>query len=194
MQRMVEDYFGNLKKAMDAISVTGQNGETYSFPDGVVAAVELINKQSQAGRRLMFIGNGASASIASHMATDFTKAGGKRATAFNDGALLTCIGNDFGYEYVFQKPIEFLADPGDILFAISSSGNSENIHNGVKAARERGCHVVTFSGFKEDNPLRDKGDLNFHVPFLGYGPVEILHHAICHCILDTMIMNQQANS
>lgn len=194
MQRMVEEYYKNLQDAMNGISVTGPAGEALRFPDGVVAAVELTLKQSQSGRRLMFIGNGASASIASHMATDFTKAAGLRATAFNDGALLTCIGNDFGYEYVFQKPIEFLADPGDILFAISSSGRSENILNGVKAARERKCHVVTFSGFKEDNPLRSKGDLNFYVPFKGYGPVEILHHSICHCILDTLIMSRQENS
>lgn len=193
MQRMVEEYYKNLQGAMNGISVTDAGGEGMSLPDGVVAAVELVLKQSQDGRRLMFIGNGASASIASHMATDFTKAAGLRATAFNDGSLLTCIGNDFGYEYVFQKPIEFLADPGDILFAISSSGNSENILNGVKAARERKCRVVTLSGFKEENPLRSKGDLNFHVPFQGYGPVEVLHHSICHCILDTLIMSRQSN-
>jgi D-sedoheptulose 7-phosphate isomerase len=106
--------------------------------------------------------------------------------AFNDSSLLTCIGNDYGYEQLFEKPIEMFADPGDILMAISSSGRSANILNGVKAARKQKCRVITFSGFQAENPLRVLGDINFYVPANAYGPVEILHHSICHCILDIL--------
>ena len=85
------------------------------------------------------------------MSTDYWKNGGMRAIAFNDAALLTCLSNDCGYENVFGKSVEMFADEGDILVAISSSGKSENILNGVHAARKMGAHVVTLSGFKSDN-------------------------------------------
>tara|TARA_Y100000588_G_C13419045_1_gene570784 strand:- start:133 stop:522 length:390 start_codon:yes stop_codon:yes gene_type:complete len=121
------------------------------------------------------------------MSTDFWKNGGIRSVAFNDSSLLTCISNDYGYKHVFEKPIEMFADPGDVLLAVSSSGKSENILKGVEAALMKECHVLTFSGFSNDNPLRSLGDLNFYVPSDEYGPVEIIHLSICHCILDTII-------
>ena len=96
----------------------------------------------------MFIGNGASVAISSHMATDYWINGGIRAVAFNDSSLLTCISNDYGYKYVFEKSIEMFADNGDILFAISSSGKSENICiKGVHTAKARECNAITLSGF-----------------------------------------------
>ena len=113
--------------------------------------------------------------------------GGIKAVAFNDSSLLTCISNDYGYKYVFEKPIEMLADNGDILFAISSSGKSENILKDVLAAKSRECNVITLSGFKDDNPLNVMGDYNFFVPAQEYGPVEIIHHSICHAILGNII-------
>jgi D-sedoheptulose 7-phosphate isomerase len=68
--------------------------------------------------------------------------------------------------------------------AISSSEKSVNILKGVKAARRQECPIITLSGFQGDNPLRLLGDFNFYVPAGAYGPVEILHHSICHCLLD----------
>jgi len=151
-------------------------------------AFEHVRAQAHAaherGNKLMFIGNGGSAGITSHLATDFSKNGGLRATAFNDGAVLTCIGNDFGYEHVFAKQIEWHGRAGDLLLAISSSGKSANILKGARAARERGCGVVTLSGFAEDNPLRLAGDVNFYVRSSFYGFVEVAHLALLHAILD----------
>ena len=72
----------------------------------------------------MFVGNGGSAGIASHLAIDFSKNGGLRSLAFNDASALTCLGNDLGYENVFAKQIDFHARAGDLLIAISSSGRS----------------------------------------------------------------------
>ena len=154
---------------------------------------ELIINQTEANKKLIFIGNGASASISSHMSTDYWKNGGIRAIAFNDSSLLTCISNDYGYKHVFEKPIEMFADTGDILIAISSSGKSENILNGVEAARLKNCHVITCSGFETNNPLRTLGDLNFFVPSKDYGPVEILHLSILHCIVDCIIELKSGN-
>lgn len=121
------------------------------------------------------------------MAIDFWKNGRIKATAFNDSSLLTCIANDYGYEYVFEKPIEMFADEGDVLFAISSSGNSKNILNGTDMAVKKNCAVITLSGFKEENPLRLKGVINFYVPSNIYGIVELVHQHICHLILDTIM-------
>jgi D-sedoheptulose 7-phosphate isomerase len=83
------------------------------------------------------------------------------------------------------------ADEGDILIAISSSGKSESILNGVSAAKAKGMKIVTLSGFKPDNPLRSNGDINFFVPDGCYGPVEVVHLSIVHCILDAIIESRQ---
>jgi D-sedoheptulose 7-phosphate isomerase len=118
------------------------------------------------------------------MATDWMKNGGFSSLALNDGATLTCLGNDLGFEQVFARQLESLARRGDLLIAISSSGNSPDILRGVEAARAATADVVTLSGFGSDNKLRSEGDVNFYVPNRAYGFVEIAHLAICHAILD----------
>ena len=174
----------NLKMMLDEILATDSQGKDVPLDDGLDLAVKMITENRH--KKVMFIGNGASASIASHMAADFWKNAEVRATAFNDLAMLTCISNDCGYENVFAKPIGMFAESGDVLMAISSSGNSENILRAVQAARDRGCSVISFSGFKAENALRGMGDLNFYVPAQSYGPIEVIHHALCHCIVDSL--------
>jgi len=147
--------------------------------------VDLLAGCGAAGATVLWVGNGGSAALASHFAVDVFNAG-VRSTAFNDAALLTCMGNDCGYEQVFARPVALFASPGDVLVAISSSGRSPNILAAVKAARERGCAVVTLSGFRPDNPLRGLGDWNFHVPSESYGPVEMAHALICHALVDAL--------
>jgi len=144
----------------------------------------LARRTHAAGNKLIFVGNGGSAAISSHMATDYSKNGDVRAMALNDASMLSCLGNDLGYERVFAKQIELYARADDLVIAISSSGRSANILNGVKAARAAKCAVVTFSGFASDNPLRRLGDLNFYINSDRYGFVEIGHLTICHAILD----------
>ena len=187
MSHRVEAYFRDLAGVRSAVAVTTAEGTLLSFGE----SVELVIMQALAahgnGRKLIFIGNGGSSAIASHMAIDYWKNGGIRATAFNDAALLTCLSNDYGYEQVFAKPIEMMSQAGDLLIAISSSGRSLNILNGVAAARKNGCGVVTFSGFAADNPLRSLGNINFYVPSESYGYVEITHLSICHSILDLSV-------
>lgn len=158
----------------------------YPLWKGVECVQRFACRTHDAGNTILFIGNGGSAAIASHMAIDFCKAGKLRARAFNDPCALTCLGNDYGYEYIFSSQIECHARPGDLLIAISSSGQSPNILHGVKAARERQCSVVTFSGFAPDNPLRQMGDVNFYVGSKAYGLVEVAHLALLHGILDLM--------
>lgn len=184
MDNYVKEYYEKIKGLIDSVEVTDKGLKKKGFYDGVYEASELIQKQISLGRKLIFIGNGASATISSHQATDFWKNGGMRAIAFNDAALITCVSNDIGYKHVFEKSIEMFADVGDILVAISSSGQSENIIKGAEAAKNKNCEIITLSGFSHDNPLRSKGKINFYVPSNFYGHVEILHHSICHCVLE----------
>ena len=190
MDKFVENYYRLLNDRINATRVTDGEGNTLSLEHGVARSCDLILDSTGAGGTVMFIGNGGSSSISSHMAIDFWKNGDMKSTAFNDFAQLTCLGNDCGYEHIFGKPIDMFANKGDVLVAISSSGRSPNIMAGVEAARNKQCSVITMSGFSPDNPLGASGDLNFHVPDGNYGPVEILHQSLCHCILDRIMASQ----
>ncbi|NQT30417.1 MAG: SIS domain-containing protein [Candidatus Saganbacteria bacterium] len=180
-------YYKDLSKFIKLIEANGINEEKLNFSIAAEEAIALILRQNSQGGKLIFIGNGGSAAIASHMAIDYWRNGKIKATAFNEGSLLTCISNDFGYKHVFGKPIEMFADPRDVLIAISSSGRSENIINGVKAALQKTAQVITLSGFSPDNPLRKMGKLNFYLPCNAYSHIEIIHETICHYILEAII-------
>jgi len=184
---MTPKYFLELGEMMGRVEVSDNTLSRVDYAEGIRRATNIVRAQTVAGRKVIFVGNGGSAAIASHQAIDYWKNGGMRAIAFNDPALLTCVANDFGYPHVFEKPIAMFADPGDVLIAISSGGCSENILRAANAGLEVGCRVVTLSGFRPDNPLRARGELNFYVPSESYGFVEITHLAVCHCIVDTII-------
>ena len=182
-------YLKGLGDVLLKIEADGGRGKSMSLELGLEEAVKMVSTQANKRKKIIFIGNGGSAAIASHQSVDFWKNGGMRAIAFNDTSLLTCIGNDYGYPFVFEKPIEMFADDGDVLIAVSSSGKSDNILNGVKMAKKKGLTAITMSGFKSDNPLRSLGDINFYVPAPtgAYGFVEIAHLTLCHCIVDAII-------
>ncbi len=184
MDASISEYFQHLGKVGAATQASDAAGKEIDLQDGIARAVTLALATKTRGTRVMFIGNGGSAGIASHMATDWLKNGGFSATCFNDGATLTCLANDLGYDQVFSAQLERHARAGDLLFAISSSGNSASILNAVTVARRVGVDVITLSGFKPENPLRKTGDLNFWLPDGHYGFVEIGHLAICHAVLD----------
>jgi D-sedoheptulose 7-phosphate isomerase len=186
MSNEFTEYFATLGSLPGAAEASDRNGPV-PLANALSAAIDLARSAHARGRKLMFIGNGGSAAIASHMATDYSKNGGMRSLSFNDGAVLTCLGNDYGYEHVFAKQLEFHAVEGDLLIAISSSGRSPNILRAVDTARTIGCRIVTLSSFGADNPLRRLGDLNLYVATSAYGFAEISHLALCHAILDRAI-------
>lgn len=134
--------------------------------------------------RIFFVGNGGSAAIASHMAADWMKNGGKATLFFGDAPLLTCISNDIGYDKSFLLPLSHHGQRGDLLVAISSSGESLNILRAADYALSNGMKLITLTGFKPDNSLRKRGFVNFYVPSERYGIVEVAHHAILHSLLD----------
>jgi D-sedoheptulose 7-phosphate isomerase len=192
MRKLAEIHFKDFIDLLGTIKATDVRGERQVLFGAIEMTCQLAKQSAANGRKMLFIGNGGSAAIAGHMAVDFWKNGGIKALAFNDSSLLTCIGNDCGYTQVFAKPIEMFAESGDVLFAVSSSGKSENILNAVMAARAKNCKVVTFSGFAADNPLCRLGDFNFYVPSNEYGPVEVAHQYLCHCILDVLLKDKNS--
>ena len=182
----LQRYIATLGRILGDTCSTDFEGGVLDGEEALRRGVAAIRDIDAAGGKMMFVGNGGSAGIASHMAIDFLKNGNIRAIAFNDGALLTCLGNDLGYENVFARPVAMLGRPEDLLVAISSSGRSPNILKAVDAARTVGCRVLTLSGFDPDNPLRRLGDVNFYVPSREYGFVEISHTVLCHAMVDSI--------
>lgn len=168
--------------------------KVYTDHDGKVIAasaaedLSLLMRQHRADKKqLFFVGNGGSAGIAVHMTADFLKNGRMRAVDLYAPATLTCLGNDYGYEYVFSKQLEILANPGDMLVAVSSSGNSPNILRAADTIQAIGGMIVTFTGFKSDNRLRTMGNRNLYVPSMEYGIVESIHNQILQQVVDEIM-------
>jgi D-sedoheptulose 7-phosphate isomerase len=180
----VDSYFRTLAALTRETEATDADGRPLALEEAVDQVRERAHAAHDRGGKLMFIGNGGSAAIASHLANDFSKNGGLRAVAFNDPAALTCHSNDFGYENVFAKQLELHTRPGDLLLALSSSGRSPNILAAARTARACTAGVITFSGFAIGNDLRRLGDINFYVRSSEYGFVEIAHLSLGHAILD----------
>jgi len=148
---------------------------------------KLIKKTNEIKKKIIVVGNGGSAAMASHVTVDFTKAAGIRAVNFNEADLLTCFANDYGYEHWVSRALEFYADYGDMVILISSSGKSPNIINGANYAKEMDLTLVTLSGFEHDNPLRKLGETNLWVDSTSYNIVEMTHQAWLLAIVDYLI-------
>lgn len=188
VDRGVKSYFKYLCDLLLSTQLTDRQGTVLPLDEGARRAVEMIlSVQSNSGK-VMAIGNGGSAAIASHMQNDLCKAVGVRVLDFSQVPLLTALSNDHGYACVYERPVKLWADADDLLVAISSSGKSENIICAVQAAAARGCRIITLSGFSADNPLRRLGDVNFYVASSEYGCVESAHAAITHFVTDRAMM------
>jgi D-sedoheptulose 7-phosphate isomerase len=176
MKNYFKNYFNDINNASQIVD-SGQ----------LILISKLIIKSSKSGGKVIIVGNGGSASIASHVSIDFTKAANIRAISFNDSSLITCFSNDYGYERWVEKAIEFYADNNDLVILISSSGMSENILNGAKKAKKIGLNLVTLSGFSESNKLRKIGDINLWVDSSKYNVVETVHQTWILSIIDYLI-------
>lgn len=151
-----------------------------------VAKKIILEAKAKGGRTLCF-GNGGSASIAAHTATDLAKGAKTPALCFNEANLITCLANDFGFEHWMSKALEMNAKPNDCVLLISSSGSSKNVLNAGVFAKKMNIPVITFSGFKSENPLRKIGDVNFWVDSQGYNIVEMVHHVWISAIVDSIV-------
>ena len=130
------------------------------------------------------MGNGGSSSIASHVSLDFTKIANVTSTNFNNSNLITCFANDYGHDNWVKEAIKAYAIPGDLIILISSSGVSKNIVNAAKYCKKNSVNLITFSGFKKNNPLSKLGKVNFYINSKIYNFVEMAHHIILVYLVD----------
>ena len=179
-----ENYIESITSALKNMKITDKSGQELNHEKGMLELCEAARRIKAVQGTLYFAGNGASAMMASHMATDFCKNGGIRSLTFNDVSLMTATGNDISYEDCFGMPLKWYSSPGDGLVTISSSGNSPNIIRAIEVANELGLLVITLSGMSPDNRLRKLGNLNFYVPADTYGFVESSHQILLHYWFD----------
>jgi D-sedoheptulose 7-phosphate isomerase len=185
---MYTEYLKELIHYLKETKVYGQDHTPCKdYEEAMGKLVALFSDIKKNGRQVFFIGNGGSAAIASHMTADFMKNGGMKTYSLYDNSVTTCMGNDYGYEYIFSRPLEFLGNEGDLLVAISSSGNSQNIVNAILVAQEKQMKIVTLSGFDRENRIVGMGTYNVHVPVRHYGMVESIHNLILQEIVDAIL-------
>lgn len=163
---------------------------TENFDFGQIEpAVRLVRETWHADRQIFTIGNGGSAAVAVHMAADFSKNVAKPGEKFPrimtlcaNSSSLTALGNDCGYEETFSGQLRNFMNAGDLVIAISSSGNSPNIVRGVEFAQAAGGKVIGMSGFN-GGKLKQLADISLHVPVDIYEVVEDMHSIFCHAII-----------
>jgi D-sedoheptulose 7-phosphate isomerase len=162
-----------------------------TLASAVSTAVDLIYSSLAAGGQLLIAGNGGSAADAQHIAAELTgrfllERQPLRAIALHGNtSALTAIGNDYGYEHVFARELSAHARPGDILLAISTSGNSRNILRAIEAAHRSKVSVIGFAG-ESGGQMQSKCNLCLCVPSRSTARIQEMHitigHAICQLL------------
>lgn len=177
MKKIKNTYFTDYLNKLSELVIN------YNHKD-LLKIIKILKQIKKNKKKVILVGNGGSAAMASHVSVDLTKMCGIRTLNFNEADLLTCFSNDYGYENWVQKAISFNADKGDMLICISSSGNSKNIINGAKFAKKIGCKVITLTGFDKKNKVRKIGDVNLWLDCKNYNIVEMTHHIWLLTIVD----------
>lgn len=184
------NYIKKLTQILTDISFRNSEGQELGLEKGFLEWVEQTKQLKQSNNTIYFVGNGASASMASHMAADVSKNGRIRTQVFTDVSLITAIANDISYDEVFAIPLKLKMIENDMLIAISSSGNSSNIIRACEECRNIGGQVITLSAMKRNNPLQAMGDMNIYIPAQTYGWAESAHAIILHYWMDQLVTNQ----
>lgn len=177
--KFLKNYFAEIKQILDFNDNTLKN---------LVSVSQLLLKTRINNKKAMIFGNGGSAAIASHFSVDLTKNARIRCTNYNESDLITCFSNDFGYERWVEKSVEFYGEKKDIAIFISASGNSQNMLNGAKKAKEKKfLKIITFTGNKKNNKLSQLGDINFWINSKSYNHIENAHQILLLSIVDLVI-------
>ena len=161
-------------------------------PD-IEKACRLMTDTIQKGNKVLIAGNGGSAADAQHIAAELSGRFVKHRKALpgialtTDTSALTAIANDYGYEYVFARQIEALAQPGDLFIGISTSGNSEVVLKAFDTAREMGCNTIGLSG-RDGGKMNGLCDLNIIIPSNTTARIQEMHilvgHILCQAVDD----------
>jgi phosphoheptose isomerase len=169
------------------------------LPPVLEGAVGVMHECLRAGHKVLACGNGGSAADAQHLVAELVGRFREERRALPaialtaDTAILTAVGNDYGYEHVFARQIEALAQAGDVLLAFSTSGNSANVIRAAETARGRGCTVVAFTG-AGGGALAGHADLLVKAPSTIVARIQEMHtlciHVICEA-LDALLRSEE---
>jgi len=188
MMKLFENYHSEIEKAMDEMYVSDKDGNKIDINDGFNMWTKKVKEVRDEQNGLMFFsGNGASATMAEHMSSDWFQNADINTSTCSETAYMTAVSNDISYEDIFSYKINKTVTDKDILVLISSSGNSPNIVKAAEAGIKKGAYIITISGMKEDNRIRKMGDLNFYIALDKYGMVESAHAVILHFALDNFL-------
>ncbi|SFN58283.1 D-sedoheptulose 7-phosphate isomerase [Xenorhabdus japonica] len=156
--------------------------------DAIQKAAVLLADSFKAGGKVLSCGNGGSHCDAMHFAEELTgryreNRPGYPAIAISDPSHLSCVSNDFGYDYVFSRYVEAVGQKGDVLLGISTSGNSGNIIKAVDAARAKGMKVITLTG-KDGGKMAGTADVEIRAPHFGYADrIQEIHIKVIHILI-----------
>ena len=180
---IIKEAFAETKRGITEIL---NNTETLSNIEEVSnLLIETINKESM----IFSCGNGGSMCDAMHFAEELTARYRKTrkalpAISISDPAFITCVGNDFGFDYIFSRFIEANAKKNDVLFAISTSGKSRNILEASKIAKQKALFIVSLTGNK-NSPLAEMSDFNINTPCGRYADrIQELHAIVIHILIE----------
>jgi D-sedoheptulose 7-phosphate isomerase len=157
--------------------------------DDLARAAQLISEAMTAGHKLLIFGNGGSAADAQHIAAEMTGRYLKDRQPLpaialtTDTSALTAIANDYGFEHIFTRQVKALAREGDILLAISTSGNSPNVVKAMETGRELGCHIIALTGH-DGGQMASQADLALIVPASQTPLIQEMHITIGHILCD----------
>ena len=173
----IQEYISHLQGVLERLSLAD-----------VRQSIDLVMEAYQADQQIFIIGNGGSASTASHIANDLSKGTSIpgvrrfRAISLTDNvATMTAWSNDVSYEDVFVEQLKNLANPGDLVIGISASGNSENIIRAIRYAKDISCKTIGWTGFG-GGQLQQLADVSVVVDSHDYGPVEDVHLILNHIL------------
>ncbi|MBK5074072.1 D-sedoheptulose 7-phosphate isomerase [Budviciaceae bacterium CWB-B4] len=156
--------------------------------ESVQRAALLLADSFKAGGKVLSCGNGGSHCDAMHFAEELTgryreNRPGYPAIAISDPSHISCVSNDFGYDYIFSRYLEAVGREGDVLFGLSTSGNSANILRAIDAAREKGMKVIVLTG-KDGGKMDGLADVEIRVPHFGYADrIQEVHIKVIHILM-----------
>ena len=180
-------------KYLDESSFNIDNMRNNLYSD-IEKSINYIENSINSGGKIIFFGNGGSASDSQHLCAEFVGRYKKdrsplAAISLNtDTSILTAVANDMGYEKVFERQIEALAKKEDIIFAISTSGNSKNVINAVVAGKKMGIKIIALTG-KKDSELSNLSDVSIKVPSDKVNHIQEMHIIIGHFICEIIEKN-----
>ena len=156
--------------------------------ESIQRAAVLLADSFKAGGKVISCGNGGSHCDAMHFAEELTgryreNRPGYPAIAISDVSHISCVGNDFGYEYIFSRYLEAVGHKGDVLLGISTSGNSCNVIKAIEAARAKGMKVITLTG-KDGGKMAGSADVEIRIPHFGFADrVQEIHIKVIHILI-----------